>query len=198
MASQNNRFTSKSRASNRSLSSDSDSDFDRVRRPSCLKPCNLSNTSSKMPKPCLQHSSGSSSTTSPLEGNRIGEMAPLIPLPPALKNSKINRTVDLVSEKNCERLTLVVENTRFVVESALLRSKPNTMLGRMFGSSRDHNLVKPNEHGEYVVAEGYQQAVSVQFWIILRKELCTALQTFQWQSCVKHAIICSFHSLLRT
>ncbi|KRZ08963.1 BTB/POZ domain-containing protein KCTD20, partial [Trichinella zimbabwensis] len=193
MASQNNRFTSKSRASNRSLSSDSDSDFDRVRRPSCLKPCNLSNTSSKMPKPCLQHSSGSSSTTSPLEGNRLGEMAPLIPLPPALKNSKtnqktaqqrsdglldgrlnrrhsdcssnryntddwgvveVNRTVDLVSEKNCERLTLVVENTRFVVESALLRSKPNTMLGRMFGSSRDHNLVKPNEHGEYVVAEG--------------------------------------------
>ncbi|KAL1227261.1 BTB/POZ domain-containing protein [Trichinella spiralis] len=170
MASQNNRFTSKSRASNRSLSSDSDSDFDRVRRPSCLKPCNLSNTSSKMPKPCLQHSSGSSSTTSPLEGNRVGEMAPLIPLPPALKNSKncssnryntddwgvveVNRTVDLVSEKDCERLTLVVENTRFVVESALLRSKPNTMLGRMFGSSRDHNLVKPNEHGEYIVADG--------------------------------------------
>ncbi|KRX94132.1 Dolichyl-diphosphooligosaccharide--protein glycosyltransferase subunit STT3B, partial [Trichinella pseudospiralis] len=144
-------------------------------------------------KPYNKHSSGSSSTTSPLEGNRIGEMAPLIPLPPALKNSKsnqkttqqrseglldgrlnrrhsdcssnryntddwgvveVNRTVDLVSEKNCERLTLVVENTRFVVESALLRSKPNTMLGRMFGSSRDHNLVKPNEHGEYVVAEG--------------------------------------------
>ncbi|CDW57077.1 BTB 2 domain containing protein [Trichuris trichiura] len=53
-----------------------------------------------------------------------------------------------------ERLTLVVENTRFVVDSMALKCKPNTMLGRMFGSPRDYKLVKPNEHGEYVVADG--------------------------------------------
>lgn len=34
-----------------------------------------------------------------------------------------------------DRITLVVDNTRFVVDPAQFTAHPNTMLGRMFGSS---------------------------------------------------------------
>lgn len=53
-----------------------------------------------------------------------------------------------------ERLVLVVENTRFIVDSCLLQSKPNTMLGRMFGASRENNLLHTNEKGEYDLLDG--------------------------------------------
>uniref|UniRef100_A0A2I3TH18 BTBD10/KCTD20 BTB/POZ domain-containing protein n=1 Tax=Pan troglodytes TaxID=9598 RepID=A0A2I3TH18_PANTR len=41
-----------------------------------------------------------------------------------------------------ERVTLIVDNTRFVVDPSIFTAQPNTMLGRMFGSE------------EYEVAEG--------------------------------------------
>ncbi|XP_076265097.1 BTB/POZ domain-containing protein mrityu isoform X2 [Rhynchophorus ferrugineus] len=50
-----------------------------------------------------------------------------------------------------DRVTLVVDNTRFVVDPALFIAYPNTMLGRMFSSTLDTH---PNERGEYEVAEG--------------------------------------------
>lgn len=59
-----------------------------------------------------------------------------------------------------DRVTLVVESTRFVVDPTLLTSRPDTMLGRMFQSARQsdggptHDLVCTNERGEYEVAEG--------------------------------------------
>lgn len=83
-----------------------------------------------------------------------------------------------IASNTMEKLVLVVDNTRFVVDSFLLQSKPNTMLGRyffflrsitlsglsvfifhvsffrMFGSSRDSTLVHPNERGEYDVLDG--------------------------------------------
>jgi len=54
----------------------------------------------------------------------------------------------------------MVENTRFVVNPAVLVAKPDTMLGRMFTmrmrASPDGgtDLVRPNERNEYEVAEG--------------------------------------------
>lgn len=48
-----------------------------------------------------------------------------------------------------ERITLVVDNTRFVVDPNLFTAHPNTMLGRMFSSGLD--FTHPNERGEYEV-----------------------------------------------
>uniref|UniRef100_A0A7N9ART0 BTB (POZ) domain containing 10a n=1 Tax=Mastacembelus armatus TaxID=205130 RepID=A0A7N9ART0_9TELE len=58
-----------------------------------------------------------------------------------------------------ERVTLIVDNTRFVVDPAIFTAQPNTMLGRMFGSGRDNNFTRPNEKGEYEVADGISSTV---------------------------------------
>uniref|UniRef100_A0A3Q1HSL2 BTB domain-containing protein n=1 Tax=Anabas testudineus TaxID=64144 RepID=A0A3Q1HSL2_ANATE len=58
-----------------------------------------------------------------------------------------------------ERVTLIVDNTRFVVDPAIFTAQPNTMLGRMFGSGRDNNFTRPNEKGEFEVADGISSTV---------------------------------------
>lgn len=185
------------------LSSDSDSDHDSNRRPSCLKAKNCSGNLSCKLKPCLLQSS-CSGLKLPVSPNRQRGFSSQALLPSAMKNprqqqhhqddagsrcsqSALSKMADrrhsdcsckfypsgvvtvsdevktatkreaaysACNDENNERLTLVVENMRFVVDSAALKNKPNTMLGRMFGSSREYNMVKPNDHGEYVVADG--------------------------------------------
>lgn len=56
-----------------------------------------------------------------------------------------------------ERVTLVVDNTRFVIDPAIFVAHPNTMLGRMFSSSLD--FTHPNERGEFEVADGISASV---------------------------------------
>ncbi|XP_066590495.1 BTB/POZ domain-containing protein 10 isoform X2 [Prorops nasuta] len=56
-----------------------------------------------------------------------------------------------------ERITLIVDNTRFIVDPALFTAHPNTMLGRMFCSGMEY--AQPNERGEYEVAEGLSAMV---------------------------------------
>lgn len=67
-------------------------------------------------------------------------------------------TIDISRSENGEKVALLVENTRFVVDPNVLTAKPDTMLGRMFSvRSQGHEgaeLVRPNEHNEYEVAEG--------------------------------------------
>lgn len=58
-----------------------------------------------------------------------------------------------------ERVTLIVDNTRFVVDPSIFTAQPNTMLGRMFGSGRDNNFTRPNEKGEFEVADGISSTV---------------------------------------
>ncbi|XP_022071541.1 BTB/POZ domain-containing protein 10-like isoform X2 [Acanthochromis polyacanthus] len=58
-----------------------------------------------------------------------------------------------------ERVTLIVDNTRFVVDPAIFTAQPNTMLGRMFGSGRENNFTRPNEKGEFEVADGISSTV---------------------------------------
>ncbi|XP_046584369.1 BTB/POZ domain-containing protein 10-like [Haliotis rubra] len=58
-----------------------------------------------------------------------------------------------------ERLTLVVDETRFVIDPELFRARPETMLGRMFTSSLENKFTRPNERGEYEVAEGISATV---------------------------------------
>ncbi|KAL1130612.1 hypothetical protein AAG570_011854 [Ranatra chinensis] len=56
-----------------------------------------------------------------------------------------------------ERITLVVDSTRFILDPALFTAHPNTMLGRMFSSGLD--FTHPNERGEYEVADGISATV---------------------------------------
>lgn len=64
-----------------------------------------------------------------------------------------------MSSQSGERITLVVDDTRFVVDPDFFRAQPNTMLGRMFTSSLENNFTRPNERGEYEVAEGISSTV---------------------------------------
>lgn len=68
--------------------------------------------------------------------------------------SSSNLTITPLSD---ERITLVVDNTRFILDPALFTAHPNTMLGRMFSSGID--FMHPNERGEYEVADGISATV---------------------------------------
>ncbi|KAI8735454.1 BTB/POZ domain-containing protein 10 [Biomphalaria glabrata] len=63
------------------------------------------------------------------------------------------------SPRPSERITLVVDETRFIVDPELLRQRPETMLGRMFSSSLENNFTRPNERGEFEVADGISATV---------------------------------------
>lgn len=71
-------------------------------------------------------------------------------------------TVDVSRAANGDRITLVVENTKFMVDPAVLTAKPDTMLGRMFCMRAQHQegaeMVRPNEQNEFEVAEGISKA----------------------------------------
>merc|ERR1711953_497426 len=69
---------------------------------------------------------------------------------------KTSNTVSLSENPDEEKITLIVDNTRFVVSPSLFTSKPDTMLGRMFSSGFEFH---PNERGEYEIAEGTTAAV---------------------------------------
>jgi hypothetical protein len=57
-----------------------------------------------------------------------------------------------------DRITLVVDETRFVIDPQLFRAHPNTMLGRMFSSSWETSLIS-NERGEYEIANGISATI---------------------------------------
>ncbi|MGH0185374.1 UNVERIFIED_CONTAM: hypothetical protein FKN15_018105 [Acipenser sinensis] len=58
-----------------------------------------------------------------------------------------------------EWVTLVVDNIRFTVDPEIFTAHPDTMLARMFGSARQHNFTRPNEKGEFEIAEGISGSV---------------------------------------
>lgn len=60
-------------------------------------------------------------------------------------------------EPLADRITLVVDNTRFVINPLLFTARPNTMLGRMFSSGIE--FTHTNERGEYEVADGISSNV---------------------------------------
>lgn len=67
-----------------------------------------------------------------------------------------NNPINVVAELS-DRITLVVDNTRFVINPMLFTNKPNTMLGRMFSSGLE--FTHTNERGEYEVADGISSNV---------------------------------------
>ncbi|XP_071115472.1 BTB/POZ domain-containing protein 10-like [Haliotis cracherodii] len=74
-------------------------------------------------------------------------------------NIKMNGPCSAPTATKGERLTLVVDETRFVIDPELFRARPETMLGRMFTSSLENKFTRPNERGEYEVAEGISATV---------------------------------------
>ncbi|XP_055106803.2 BTB/POZ domain-containing protein 10-like [Symphalangus syndactylus] len=61
--------------------------------------------------------------------------------------------------RTSEQVTLIVDNTRFLVDPSIFTAQPNTMLYRMVGSGREHNFTRPNKKEEYEVAEGIGSTV---------------------------------------
>lgn len=76
--------------------------------------------------------------------------------------SGVGSTVNSSNSSNCcnkkeDRITLVVDNTRFIVDPSLFAAHPETMLGRMFGPLSNGGaacITRPNEKGEYDVLDG--------------------------------------------
>ncbi|XP_028968226.1 BTB/POZ domain-containing protein KCTD20 [Galendromus occidentalis] len=78
---------------------------------------------------------------------------------PRTTSQQTHTLIPLQNASSDQRLTLVVDNTRFIVDPALFTQHPDTMLGRMFGSSLENNITRPNDHGEYELCEGISAAV---------------------------------------
>lgn len=70
-------------------------------------------------------------------------------------SSNVASAAAAIANEPSDRFTLVVENTRFIVDPALFARHPDTMLGRMFSPSGGASLItRPNDRGEFEVADG--------------------------------------------
>ncbi len=75
-----------------------------------------------------------------------------------ISEQTIISTMTTTTNNNSDRVTLVVDETRFVIDPQLFRAHPNTMLGRMFSTSWETSLVA-NERGEYEIANGISATI---------------------------------------
>lgn len=94
--------------------------------------------------------------------------------PPIIQKQR-NKVVTQILPRNvqggdaADKITLVVDDTRFIVERSLFIAHPNTMLGRMFGSTMEYTT--RNEKGEYEVARGI--SANVFKCILVRSNFCS-------------------------
>ncbi|KAI5700928.1 hypothetical protein M8J75_004295 [Diaphorina citri] len=113
--------------------------------------------SSGKPKPCLvQRSASAGDQRSSKQGNSSVNRSRSRPTNKNSTNDHTSSGANSIPTSE-ERVTLVVDNTRFVLDPALFTAYPNTMLGRMFSSGRE--FTHTNDRGEYEVAEGIPAAV---------------------------------------
>lgn len=132
----------------------------------------LSYGSSLKPKPCLvQRQSGSPSEQRQMIDRSHSASTPKQAFNSTPRNRSRTQHHTLGPAKNQqnggsssgstpasdERVTLVVDNTRFILDPAIFTAHPNTMLGRMFSSGLE--FTRPNERGEYEVADGISAMV---------------------------------------
>uniref|UniRef100_A0AAQ6APD1 BTB domain-containing protein n=1 Tax=Amphiprion ocellaris TaxID=80972 RepID=A0AAQ6APD1_AMPOC len=125
-------------------------------RPSSPRPQRVSPSGSSSSGVVSSRNSSLSSTEGTFKSLGVGEMVFVYENP---KEGGASATVGNRNIRTSERVTLIVDNTRFVVDPSIFTAQPNTMLGRMFGSGREHNFTRPNEKGEYEVAEGISSTV---------------------------------------
>ncbi|KAL7019568.1 hypothetical protein ACKWTF_011161 [Chironomus riparius] len=76
---------------------------------------------------------------------------------PSLNLAKLNIAGNSQDGNNQERITLLVDDTRFIIDPGLLIQHPNSLLGRMFSSGIEWQV--PNDRGEYEVADGLSSTV---------------------------------------
>ncbi|XP_055373224.1 BTB/POZ domain-containing protein 10 isoform X1 [Condylostylus longicornis] len=76
---------------------------------------------------------------------------------PSTSSANQNNSSSLSKPPLGDRITLVVDGTRFVIDPSLFTAHPSTMLGTMF--STGFEFTHPNEKGEYEVAEGISSTV---------------------------------------
>jgi len=134
--------------------------------PTHSKPClvnrtrsqSLDNTSSNEDCPTCEVRASCSMYSRPRNLEMPGKLADYPEGASALQVSPKMAAVSS-SPRPVERLTLVVDETRFVVDPELFRQRPETMLGRMFTSSLENNFTRPNERGEFEVADGISAVV---------------------------------------
>ncbi|XP_011299367.1 BTB/POZ domain-containing protein 10 isoform X1 [Fopius arisanus] len=128
---------------------------------------NLSCGGTSKPKPCLVqkdggnlrrcHSYESTSHRSVIH-HHVNRVRPgTIVMNKTPQQSSVRDSVTSGVTLSDDRITLIVDNTRFILDPALFTAHPNTMLGRMFSSGIE--FAQPNERGEYEVAEGISAMV---------------------------------------
>ena len=102
----------------------------------------------------------------------------------AALNKKMQEHTIVTTANTNDRVTLVVDETRFVIDPQLFRVHPNTMLGRMFSSSWETSLIA-NERGEYELANGISATIfrallvsrsSLFYWAYVERLLVGLLQ----------------------
>lgn len=71
--------------------------------------------------------------------------------------AKLNIAGQSSATSESEKITLIVDDTRFLIDIVLLTQYPNTLLGRMFSSGIEWQT--PNDRGEYNVADGISSCV---------------------------------------
>ncbi|KAM9764951.1 BTB/POZ domain-containing protein 10 isoform 1-T3 [Menidia menidia] len=125
-------------------------------RPSSPRPQRVSPSGSSSSGVVSSRNSSLSSTEGTFKSLGVGEMVFVYENP---KEGGASATVGNRNIRTSERVTLIVDNTRFVVDPSIFTAQPNTMLGRMFGSGREHNFTRPNDKGEFEVAEGISSTV---------------------------------------
>lgn len=181
MASQKNRHTY-----NRESSSDTEDDTDDRRRrvyksrmsygsSSKPKPCLVQRPSSACGSESRQHGHASSKqmNSTPRNRSRSQHLGPAKNqmnqghspgrdrhhghLDSLSGSTSTRNSTSNTSGQSEERITLVVDNTRFILDPALFTAHPNTMLGRMFSSELE--MAHANERGEYEVADGISASV---------------------------------------
>uniref|UniRef100_A0A672IEK6 BTB (POZ) domain containing 10b n=1 Tax=Salarias fasciatus TaxID=181472 RepID=A0A672IEK6_SALFA len=124
----------------RQYNSDRERDGGPSSRPSSPRPQRISPSGSSSSGVVSSRNSSLSSTEGTFKSLGVGEMVFVYE---NAKEGGASATVGNRNMRTSERVTLI----------------PNTMLGRMFGSGREHNFTRPNDKGEYEVAEGISSTV---------------------------------------
>lgn len=88
-----------------------------------------------------------------------------------------------------EKVTLLVDGTRFVVNPQIFTAHPDTMLGRMFGPGREYNFTRPNEKESMRLLKASVQLYFAQCWIITKPVSSIVLMASLSQILEIHVII---------
>lgn len=133
------------------LSLDRERDGGPSSRPSSPRPQRISPSGSSSSGVVSSRNSSLSSTDGTFKSLGVGEMVFVYENP---KESGASATVGNRNIRSSERVTLIVDNTRFIVDPSIFTAQPNTMLGRysilqslllFFIAHFSHNYLKIND-----------------------------------------------------